>query len=95
MEPAPLVIAEAASLEVPTIAAGHGGIAEFIDDKVSGLYFRPGDPESLARAINILEDDPVMAEELGKNAADNIKKMGMDNRSYLKKLLDLYYNILK
>ncbi len=51
------------------IATSVGGLAEDIDDGVSGLLVPPGDIDALARAIVRLLDDPQLAERLGAQAA--------------------------
>jgi glycogen(starch) synthase len=50
-EPFGLVILEAASLDVPVIASGVGGIPEIIEDGRSGRLVPPDDPAALAAAI--------------------------------------------
>jgi len=50
-EPFGLVLVEAMSLGVPTIAAGSGGPLEIINDGVTGYLFRPNDVESLSKQL--------------------------------------------
>ena len=50
-ENSPLVIQEAFLHGRPVICSDIGGMAEKVDDGVSGLHFRAGDAESLARAL--------------------------------------------
>lgn len=40
-----------------TIVAGHGGLIEIIDDKVSGLLFEPGNSKSLSSQISLALTD--------------------------------------
>ena len=52
-----LVLLEAMSLEVPTIAACSGGPLEIIDDGVTGFLFRPNNAESLSKHLmHVLND---------------------------------------
>ena len=44
-----LVIAEAMSASVPSIAPAHGSFPEFITDGVDGVLFAPGDVDTLVR----------------------------------------------
>jgi glycosyltransferase involved in cell wall biosynthesis len=52
-----LVLLEAMSLEIPTIAASSGGPLEIIDDGVTGFLFRPNSAESLSKhLVHVLND---------------------------------------
>lgn len=50
-ENSPLVIQEAFAAGVPVICSGIGGMAEKVQDGVSGLHFLPGDSADLLRAV--------------------------------------------
>ena len=64
-ENSPLVIHEALQARVPVIAADYGGMAEYVHHEVNGLLFTHRDPESLARQMQRLADDPQLAKRLG------------------------------
>lgn len=51
-ENAPLVILEAFQHRRPVICADIGGMAEMVRDKVTGLHFRAGDANDLARVMD-------------------------------------------
>jgi len=53
-ENSPLTIHEARLAGVPVVAAGHGGMAEYVEDGVDGLHFRPGSHRSLRRILRQL-----------------------------------------
>jgi glycosyltransferase involved in cell wall biosynthesis len=56
-EPFGLVLLEAMSLGVPSIAASSGGPLEIIDDGVTGFLFRPNNAENLSKQImHVLND---------------------------------------
>jgi glycosyltransferase involved in cell wall biosynthesis len=56
-EPFGLVLLEAMSLGVPTIAASSGGPIEIIDDGVTGFLFRPNNAEHLSKQLmHVLND---------------------------------------
>ena len=59
-ENSPLVIQEAKMHRRPVICSGVGGMAEKVDDRVSGLHFRVNDPHDLAEAMLAAADDPEM-----------------------------------
>lgn len=50
-EPFGMVALEGAALGTPLVVARTGGLAEFVDDAVTGRVFEPGDAESLAHAV--------------------------------------------
>ena len=62
-EPFGTVLSEAMAAGVPVVATRVGGLAEVVDDGVTGLLVEPGDPEALARAVlHVLADrDPMGA----------------------------------
>lgn len=57
-ENSPLVIREAFLAGVPVVASDIGGIPEAVDQDVSGLLFRPGDPDDLRRTLARLLYEP-------------------------------------
>ena len=65
-----LVALEAAHAARPVIATGVGGLAETVQDGVTGLIVPPDDPAALAAAINRLLDDPGLASMMGLAAQD-------------------------
>ena len=64
-ENSPLVIHEAQQARVPVITADYGGMAEYVHHEENGLLFTHRDPESLARQMQRLADDPALAKRLG------------------------------
>jgi glycosyltransferase involved in cell wall biosynthesis len=46
-----LVVVEAMAAGVPAVVAGHSSLAELVQDGVTGLTHRPGDPASLAAEL--------------------------------------------
>lgn len=57
-EPFGMVALEGAALGTPLVVARTGGLAEFVDDGVTGRVFTPGDVESLADAVTMVIRDP-------------------------------------
>jgi len=57
IENAPFVIREAFAAGVPVVASDIGGMAEMVEDGVSGLHFKAGDAEDLARQLRRLIDE--------------------------------------
>lgn len=56
-EGVPVVLMEAMASRVPVIATRVAGVAELIEDGVSGALVNPGDAEGLARAIRRMADN--------------------------------------
>ena len=50
-EPFGTVLAEAMNAGTPVVATRVGGLAEVVDDGVTGRLVEPGDPDALARAV--------------------------------------------
>ena len=53
-----LVVVEAMAAGVPIVAAGHGAFVELVEDGVTGLLHRPGEPASLASCIRRITAEP-------------------------------------
>jgi glycosyltransferase involved in cell wall biosynthesis len=61
----PNVLLEAQSQTLPCIATCLPGIAELIEDEVTGLLVSPDDPHALARALERLTRSPELRSRLG------------------------------
>ena len=60
-----LVIVEAYAAGKPVIASDLGGIGSLVENGVTGLLFKPGDPSDLARQIDALWRAPESAGRMG------------------------------
>ncbi|MFI2645511.1 glycosyltransferase [Streptomyces sp. NPDC018610] len=69
-----LVVVEAMAAGVPAVAAGHGAFVELVEDGVTGLLHRPGDPASLAACLRRITADPVLGRETGEAALRRYEK---------------------
>ncbi|MFJ9434021.1 glycosyltransferase [Streptomyces sp. NPDC101490] len=63
-----LVVAEAMAAGVPAVAAGHGAFVELVEEGVTGLLHRPGEPGSLASRVREVTADPDRNQEMGRAA---------------------------
>ncbi|MER5917908.1 glycosyltransferase family 4 protein [Streptomyces sp. NPDC001982] len=63
-----LVVVEAMAAGVPAVAAGHGAFVELVEDGVTGLLHRPGDPASLASCLRRIAAGQVRNREMGQAA---------------------------
>ncbi len=71
-EPFGIVILEAMALGLPVVATSGGGVPDIIEDGVSGLLATPGDPESLADAIEKVLLDRSLRETLAKRGFQTV-----------------------
>ncbi|MCX2750279.1 glycosyltransferase family 4 protein [Arthrobacter sp. MI7-26] len=69
-EPLGVAIMEAMSMGVPVVVTGAGGVAELVEDRVSGLLVEPGSPKRLADSILEVKESPSLGLKLG-NAGRN------------------------
>lgn len=72
MEGIPNALMEAMACELPVIGTDISGVPELIDHMENGLLVQPEDPHSLAAAIALLQDDPVLGRRLGRAARQKI-----------------------
>ena len=59
---------------LPVIATPVGGIPDFLKDGETGLFCEPKNPESIAKAVTKLMDDPALVARLKENALKMIKE---------------------
>lgn len=72
-EGCPLTLLESMALGKPIVASDIPGMLEIMRDGVSGLAFRMGDKDDLARKLLSLLDDPSEARRLGEEAERTIR----------------------
>lgn len=89
-----MVVAEAAALGVPCIVSDACAGKDFVDDGVTGLWFKSGDLTSLANMIKLLKEKPDLAKRLGRNAYDKYWKTPPTLSRHIKELVDCYSSIL-
>jgi len=73
-----LVVIEAGSVGIPSIATSIYGITDAIEDGSTGFLFKPGDIDSLTQKMSKMIEDPALRESMGINArqrtSDNFSK---------------------
>ncbi|WP_406065281.1 glycosyltransferase [Streptomyces sp. NBC_01077] len=84
-----LVVAEAMAAGVPAVAAGHGAFVELVEDGVTGLLHRPGEPASLASRIRRIAAEPDRNQEMGR-AARRRYEQGFSPAVGLERLVEEY-----
>lgn len=71
---------EAMAAGLPVIATPVGGIPDFLDDKETGVFCMPDNPQSIANAVNLIMEDKVLREKITINAKDRVvAKYGWDH----------------
>jgi glycosyltransferase involved in cell wall biosynthesis len=95
MEPAPLVLTEAAYNCLPSIVANHGGLVEFVEDGITGLHFEAGSKESLKECMEKIIKNPILSKKMGQKAEEIITKKGLSVEDHLKKIERYYVDILE
>jgi glycosyltransferase involved in cell wall biosynthesis len=63
-----LVLIEAMAAGVPALAAAHGSVVELVENGVTGLHHRPGDPAELAACIRRMLADREQNVSMGRAA---------------------------
>jgi glycosyltransferase involved in cell wall biosynthesis len=89
----PYALLEAMALGTPVIASRVGGLAEVVQDEVTGLLFAPGDASALAFAIRRLIVDPSLRARLGDEAR-RVQRAKYSLESMAGRYLDLYREVL-
>ena len=87
------VAAESFARGTPVIASRIGAVAEIVDEGRTGFYFRPGDPQDLARAIDhafVSEDE---LSDMRREARREYEEKYTAERNY-RMLMDIYENAL-
>ncbi|MET0554019.1 MAG: glycosyltransferase [Vicinamibacteria bacterium] len=73
-EGTPTALLEAMRAGVPVVASAVGGVAEIVEDGVTGLLVPPGDAEALACAIGRLLDDEPQRRRLASAARRHVAR---------------------
>lgn len=93
-EVCPLTVLEAFAAGRPVIASGHGGLADLVEDGVTGTHVHPGDPGALASAVLAAEADPDAMRSRGAAAQVAFRARHTPDRGYAG-LVDVYEQALR
>ncbi len=85
----PMVLVEAFAHGLPVICSCLGGMAEIIEDGVTGLHFEPGDADDLAKKVHWMIAHPKECEQIGKNARLEYEQKYTPEKNY-EMLIDIY-----
>jgi glycosyltransferase involved in cell wall biosynthesis len=73
-EPKGMFLLEAMACGVPVVQPRRGGFTEIVETTGGGELVRPDDSDSLAEGILRLARDPALAQRLGQNGFENVRK---------------------
>ncbi len=93
LEVQPLVILEAAANEYRLYSSDCSAARDLVEDQVTGLWFRMGDPNDLAETLRSLEDSNLAA-RLGRASYERYWSSPPTLARHLEKLEALYHDIL-
>jgi glycosyltransferase involved in cell wall biosynthesis len=89
-----LTIIEAYAAGLPVLASDLGAMTDLVKDGVTGLRFRPGDPEHLARVVEWALEHPGDLRAMGRNARREYESRYTPERN-LAMLLEVYEAALR
>lgn len=72
------VVIEAMSSGLPVLVPDSGGVLDFVENGISGLFFDSEDPDSLPEAVQHLLNDPASAAQMGKAGRVRAEAMNWD-----------------
>jgi glycosyltransferase involved in cell wall biosynthesis len=88
-EGTPVCLIEAMAGGKPVVATRVGGVADLVEDNVTGMLVPPGDREALAKALLVLLGDPALRARLGERARSAVYPR-FDIRTLVSNLERLY-----
>lgn len=91
-EPFGRVIVEAWNAGLPVVVADHGGPAELVIHRETGLHFRSGDPQSLADTLRKLIDDSKSRRQLAERGRQESRQYSSEK--HVEKVRELYHEVL-
>ena len=89
-----LVVAEASALGIPSIVPDTSAAREWVENGVSGLWFKGGNREDLLRKLICLRDSPALAESMGAAAYKRYWENAPTLRKHARQLENVYSTML-
>jgi glycosyltransferase involved in cell wall biosynthesis len=93
-EGSPNVVLEAMAAGLPIAATAAGGVPEMLENRVTGLVVKPGDPQAMANALLELLRDSELAARLG-DAARSCVQTDYTPAAYRRSLTQFYLDTLE
>ena len=88
-----LVVLEAAAMGIPAIVPDTSAARDWVDDGVTGLWFKGGDSDDLAKKMMLLKNNK-FAEKAGKAAYEKYWSHAATMQTHVSELLSCYYRVL-
>lgn len=92
-EPFGLVAVEAMAQSTPIIVSDRGGLAEIVEEGISGLHFQAGDAKDLRKKLTDLLENRGRLEAMGKAARNRAWEIS-NPQAHLAKILELYSKLI-
>jgi glycosyltransferase involved in cell wall biosynthesis len=83
------VVTEAMAMEIPVAASGYAGVLDIISDGITGMLFKPKDPQSLANALERLITDEPLRKQLAAAGRKLVEEKFTDD-IITEKLIEFY-----
>jgi glycosyltransferase involved in cell wall biosynthesis len=90
----PNIILEAFATGSPVVAANLGAASEIVQNKITGIHFRFGDPSDLSEKVNWAWEHPEEMAEMGKNARLEYEEKYTADKNY-QALMDIYQHTIE
>lgn len=90
----PNTLVESFACGTPVIASDIGATRELVDNNFTGLHFRSGDSEDLARKIMMLLNKPLLIKEMQKNCRAEYEAKYTAERNY-QMLMEIYQTAIE
>jgi len=78
----PMVLVEAFSQGLPVVASRLGGMAEIVEDGITGLHFEAGNGKDLAEKVQWMYDHPEECQQMGLNARKVFEEKYTADKNY-------------
>ncbi len=88
------VVVEAMAMGKPVVGTAIGGTPEQIEDGVTGLLVPPGDPETLAQALDRLLSDSDLRRQMGQAGRGRFLER-FEFEAFYRRMLALYEQVLR
>ncbi len=92
-ENCPLSVLESMAYGKPVIGADIGGIPELVENKKTGLVFKPGSSDDLAEKISYMLGNPGVVTAMGKEARIKVETE-FNKGLHLERIMNIYKSML-